>query len=101
MSLNSGIMTVVRIGDVQFECDGYVKKDIFETVCSYRTIVSLDWTNHSGETDAVLSEANFIVDKNNNELEVEVLDIDPDLKRTFTPQAKVAEEIEKFMKGVD
>lgn len=99
MKQNTGIMTRVTIGSTVYECDGYVKKDILETVCSHRTIMTLDWTNNLSST-SVLSEANFIVDKDDNELEVEVIDIDPNLKRTFTSQAKVAEEIEKFMKEV-
>lgn len=101
MKLNTGLMTVVTIGEQTFEIDGYVRKEILEGLVSNRTILSLDFTNNLGETEAVLSECNFIINKNDETLEVEIVDIDDEEKRTFSSCIHLAEAIESFMTNVD
>ena len=96
---NTGCMSIITVGDVSFEIDGYFKKSIAESVCSNRTVLTLTWSNLL-ENELALSESNFIEDKNGNVLEVEVVDIDPYERRTFNNQAEVAEAIERFMKEV-
>lgn len=101
MKLNTGIMTVVTIGNETFEIDGYVKKSILEGFVSNRTILSLDFTNNLGKTPLVLSESNFIVNKNDETLEVEITDIDTEEHKTFSTYLRLAEAIESFMANVD
>lgn len=99
MKRNTGIMTIVTVGNKTFEIDGYVKRNIVETLCSTRTIMTLDWTNLK-TTEPVLAESNFIEDNNGNVLEVEEVEIDAYESRKFNSYIKLSEAIENFMKGV-
>jgi hypothetical protein len=98
---NTGFVTVVSIADKVFEIDGYVKKDILESLLSWKALQALDFTNHLDSTEPVLSEACGFYNDDDELLEVEIDDIDPQQRRTFDNCLKLAEAIEAFVaKGV-
>jgi hypothetical protein len=83
MKLNTGIMTVIKIGDTTIEIDGFIKKDFCKEFLPKKFVESLVWTNHLGETDIVLSEATFL--EGTADVEVFVEEIDPYEKHIFSP----------------
>lgn len=97
---NTGIMTVVVIGDERFEMDGHVRKDVMESLLSWKTLESLTWTNHLNDKAAlVLSESCFIENKLGNVLEVDIEEIDPYEHRQFDNCLKLAKAIEAFIES--
>lgn len=98
---NSGFITKVTVADKKFKIDGFVKKDIMESLLSWKALQALDFTNHLGETEPVLSEACSFFNDDDELLEVEIDEIDPQEKRTFDNCLKLAKAIEAFVaKGV-
>lgn len=94
---NNGFVTKVTIADKVFEIDGYVKKDVLESLLSWKALQALDFTDHFGETEPVLSEACGFYNSEDELLEVEIDEIDLQEKRTFDTCIKLAEAIEAFV----
>ena len=97
---NSGFVTIITIGDKKFEVDGYVRKDLMESLLSWKAMQTLDWTNNLGSTALVLSEACFIENKIDETFEVEFKDIDPYAHRTFDNCLSLSKAIEKFVENI-
>ena len=98
---NNGFVTKVTVDGKMFEIDGFVKKDIMKSLLSWKALQALDFTDHLGETEPVLSEACSFFNEADELLEVEIDEIDPQEKRTFDTCLKLAEAIEAFVaKGV-
>lgn len=95
---NTGFMTVITIGDMRFEMDGYIRKDVMESLLSWKALESLTWTNHLDDKAAlVLSESCFIENKIGDVLEVEIEEIDAYERRQFDNCLKLAKAIEAFI----
>lgn len=84
MKLNTGIMTVIKIGDTTIEIDGFLKKDFCKEFLPKKFVESLVWTNHLGESNIVLSEATFL-EGDSGDIEVFIEEIDPYEKHIFSP----------------
>lgn len=99
---NSGILTVVVIGDERFELDGYIRKDVMETLLSWKALESLVWTNHLNDKAAlVLSESCFIENDHGDTLEVEIEEIDAYQRgRHFDNCLKLSKAIESFIENI-
>lgn len=97
---NSGFITIITIGDEKFELDGYIRKDVMESLISWKALQALDWTNNCGETELVLSESCFIVNKLGETFEVEFEDIDPYEHKKFDSCLKLSKAIEAFIQNI-
>ncbi len=97
---NNGFVTAITIADERFEIDGYIRKDVMESLLSYKALYTLDWTNHLDDTALVLSESNFIENKRGDTLEVEIEEIDSTESRKFDSCLRLSKAIESFMKEV-
>lgn len=98
---NNGFITIVTVGDKRFEIDGYVRKDVMESLLSWKALQSLDWTNHLDDGAAlVLSEACFIENKLGDILEVEMEDIDTYERRKFDSCLSLSKAIEEFVENI-
>ena len=98
---NTGIVTIVTIGDERFEMDGRVRKDIMESLLSWKALQTLDWTNNLVDGAALtLSEACFIENSNGDILEVEIEEIDPYERRQFDNCLKLSKAIEAFVQNI-
>ena len=97
---NSGFMTIVTVGSERFEIDGYIRKDIMESLLSWKALQALDWTNNLGETELVLAESCFIENKLGETLEVEFEDIDAYERRQFDNCLKLSKAIEAFVQNI-
>ena len=104
MKKNTGTMVqytfVYPNGDINtYITDGYVIRDVAESICSARTVATLNWSNRMGSIkdpkDYVLSESStfatdsFIFDIGSTEIDVCE-------RRCFNTQAAVCRELEKF-----
>ena len=96
---NNGFITIVTIGNEKFEIDGYVRKDVMESLLSWKALQALDWTNHLDDGAAlVLSEACFIENRLGETLEVEIKEIDAyERGRQFDNCLKLSKVIEAFV----
>lgn len=104
MKRNSGIMVTYTLtypnGDVkEFITDNYVIRDVARTICSPRTIASLDWSNAMGSIedpkDYILTESSSFFE-NGCSLEVDSEEIDTEEKRYFNTYASVCEALEEL-----
>ena len=105
MKKNSGLMVryifTYPNGTVkEFITDGYVFRDVAESICSARTIATLDWSNKMGSikdpTDYVLSESSAFATNEGFFFDVESEEIDAEEKRCFNTQAAVCEALEEL-----
>lgn len=97
---NTGLMTIVTIGDKHFNMDGRVRKDIMETLLSWKALESLTWTNHLDDKAAlVLSESTFIENRNGDVLEVDIEEIDAYERRHFDNCLTLSKAIEEFIEN--
>lgn len=98
---NNGFITTVTIADERFEIDGYVRKDVMESLLSWKALQALDWTNHLNDGAAlVLSESCFIENKLGDTLEVEIEEINAYENRRFDGCLKLSKAIEKFIQNI-
>lgn len=99
---NNGFVTIITVGDKKFELDGYVRKDIMESLLSWKALQALDWTNHLNDGAAlVLSEACFIENKLGDVLEVDIEEIDAyERGRQFDNCLTLSKSIEKFVENI-
>lgn len=97
---NNGFITKVTVADKVFEIDGYVKKDIMESLLSWKSVQALDWTNNLSETELVLAESCFIVNKLGETFEVDFEDIDVYERRKFDNCFSLSKAIENFIQNI-
>lgn len=95
MKINSGIMTVIKIGDVSIKIDGFLKKDFCKEFLPKKFLESLVWTNHLGETDIVLSESTFL-EGDSGDVEVFIEEIDPYTKYSFNTQSSATQALAQW-----
>ena len=60
---NSGFVTKITVANKTFKIDGYVKRDVLESLLSWKALQTLDFTNNLGSTELVLAESCFIENK--------------------------------------
>lgn len=105
MKLNSGLMVAYTFtfpnGDVkEFVTDGYIIRDVAESVCSARTIATLDWSNKMGSIkdpkDYILSESSAFATNEGFFFDVESEQISTEEQRHFDTQAAVCEALEEL-----
>ena len=99
---NNGFITIITVGDERFEIDGYVRKDVMESLLSWKAVQALDWTNHLNDgAIPVLSEACFIVNHLGDTLEVDIEEIDAyESGRKFDSCLKLSKAIENFIQNI-
>lgn len=51
MKRNTGIITRVTIADQTFECDGYIKYDIMQSLLTWQEINALTFTDFLGSSE--------------------------------------------------
>ena len=98
MKVNSGFMTVISIDGARYTVDGYCKRALLEELVPEHLLVAFNWTNHLETTPLVLSMSTFIYEGDNS-IEVDIEDIDPYERRTFTNYLKLAEVINTWFKN--
>ena len=101
MKRNTGIITRVTIGSSTFECDGYVKYDVLQSLLTWQEINALTFTDFLGSSEPVLSESTFMENEDGETFEVEIDECDPEEHRTFDNCLKLSKAIKNFVaKGV-
>lgn len=105
MKKNTGTMVRYTFtypnGDVRvYTTDGYVVRDVAESVCSDRTIATVDWSNRMGSIkepeNYVLSESSAFATNEGFFFDIESEEISTEENRRFNTQAAVFEELEAF-----
>ncbi|MEE3397897.1 MAG: hypothetical protein VZR64_00410 [Eubacterium sp.] len=105
MKLNTGLKVTYTLtypnGDTkEFVTDGYVIRDIAESICSARTIATLDWSNKMGSIkdpkDYVLSESSAFATNEGFFFDVESQQINTEENYHFNTQAAVCEALEEL-----
>lgn len=95
MKLNSGIATIICIGNTTFKIDGLLKKEFCKEFFPKKFLEALTWTNNLGETDLVLSEATFL-EGDSGDIEVFIEEIDPHNKLLFSPKTRAIQALEQW-----
>ena len=102
MKHNTGIITRVVVANQTFECDGYIKQDVLQSLLTLNELQALTFTNFLDTTSSpVLSESTFMENEEGEVFEVEIDECDPEEHRTFDSCLKLAKAIKEFIsKGV-
>ena len=105
MKKNSGLMVQYTFlypnGDINtYITDGYVNRDVAESICSARTIATMNFSNRMGTIkdpkDYVLSESSTFATNEGFILDIGSTEIDVYERRRFNTQAAVCRELQKF-----